>query len=209
MIIRVLVVGVLASNCYLVGCESTGECVVIDPGAAGRKIVHELDERGWRTRAIINTHGHYDHTGANARVREATGAPIILHRKDLGIYRKPGFGLSLILKAPPPPDRFVREGDVIAFGTQRMEVLETPGHTAGGISLVTGTNPPAVFSGDTLFNLSIGRTDLQGGSLEQIIDSIEKKIMILPDQAAVYPGHGPSSTIGHERKFNPFLQQEC
>lgn len=207
MIIRELVVGVLACNCYLVGCESTGECVVIDPGAAGRRIVRELDEQKWKTKAIINTHGHYDHTAANARVREATGAPIILHRKDLDIYRKPGFGLSLILKAPPPPAQFVREGDIIAFGTLQMEVIETPGHTPGGISLVTKTNPPVVFSGDTLFNLSIGRTDLQGGSPEQIIDSIKKKILVLPDQTAVYPGHGPSSTVGQERQYNPFLRQ--
>ncbi|NLI70474.1 MAG: MBL fold metallo-hydrolase [Firmicutes bacterium] len=207
MIIQMLVVGVLASNCYLVGCKKTGECAVIDPGAAGGKILGEIDKRGWEVKAIINTHGHYDHTGANARVQKATGAPIILHRKDLAIYSKPGLGLSLILKAPPPPDRFVREGDVIAFGDLQMNVLETPGHTPGGISLVAGSDPPAIFTGDTLFNLSIGRTDLKGGSLKEIIESIRKKILVWPDETVIYPGHGPTSTVGYEREHNPFLQQ--
>ena len=206
MIIKSLETGMLAANCYLVACEETREAVIIDPGGSAGDIKEKIEQLDLQVKAIINTHGHYDHIGANGQMKELTGAPIMLHEKDLKVYKNPaGKGLSLFVKNAPPPDEYIREGDVITFGEQELKVMETPGHTPGGISLLAKNQQTAVFTGDTLFNLSIGRTDLAGGSFEEIIDSIKKKILPLPDSAAVYPGHGPASTVGQERARNPFL----
>ncbi len=206
MIIKTLTVGILASNCYIVGCPVSGEGVVIDPGAGATKIMREIETLRIKVKAIINTHGHYDHVGGNGRIKEATGAPVLLNEKDLDLYKNPGYGLSLILKAPPLPDRLISEEEVIPFGNLRLKVIETPGHTSGGISLLLESEKRAIFTGDTLFNLSIGRTDMPGGSYTEIIRSIKKKIMVFPNDTIIYPGHGPSSTIGQERKANPFLR---
>jgi len=207
MIVKKLEVGLLAANCYLVACSETGKGVVIDPGGSAGDILREMKKINMEAEAIINTHGHYDHIGANAKIKEATGAPILLCEKDIKVYQNPaGKGLSIFVKTPPLPDKYISEGDVISFGNQQLKVLETPGHSPGGISLLAEQDPPLIFTGDTLFNFSIGRTDLPGGSFEGIIRSIKEKIMVLPDEAIVYSGHGPASTVGQERAANPFLQ---
>ena len=207
MIVKKLEVGLLAANCYLVACSETGKGVVIDPGGSAGDILREMKKINMEAEAIINTHGHYDHIGANAKIKETTGAPILLCEKDIKVYQNPaGKGLSIFVKTPPLPDKYISEGDVISFGNQQLKVLETPGHSPGVISLLAEQDPPLIFTGDTLFNFSIGRTDLPGGSFEGIIRSIKEKIMVLPDEAIVYSGHGPVSTVGQERAANPFLQ---
>lgn len=203
MIFKSLVVGMFATNCYLIGCPETREAAVIDPGFEGKKIVNEIRELGLQIKYIINTHGHVDHISANSQIKEVTGGLICLHEKDLQLYRNPSFGLSAGAGKQPDPDWLVVEGDKITFGSIQLQVLETPGHTEGGISLL---GPGLVFTGDTLFAGSVGRTDLPGGSLEQQIQSIHTKLMVLPVKTVVYPGHGPDSTIGREKQANPFLR---
>jgi hydroxyacylglutathione hydrolase len=203
MILKILEVSMFGTNCYLVGCPETKEAVVIDPGAEGKRVLNEIQGLGLSIKYIINTHGHVDHIGANSRLKEALGAPILLHREDLSLYQNPGFGLGLVIGKQPQPDRFIQEGDRISFGRLEFEVLETPGHTKGGISLHL---PGAVFTGDTLFAGSIGRTDLAGGSFTEIMRSINERFMTLPAETLVYPGHGPGSTIGEEAQFNPFIR---
>lgn len=202
MIFRCLEVGLLSTNCYLVGCPDTLEGFVIDPGFEAKRILQEIKQLGLKICSIINTHGHGDHIGANAQVKEATGAQLLLHEADLNIYRNPGFGLAQLVGRQPEPDRYLTAGEVLMAGSVRLQVLETPGHTPGGISLLTAG---AIFSGDTLFAGSVGRTDLAGGSFEQLLKSIREKIMVLPEDTLVYPGHGPSSTVGREKATNPFL----
>jgi glyoxylase-like metal-dependent hydrolase (beta-lactamase superfamily II) len=204
MILQTLEVSMFATNCYLVGCPKTGEGIVIDPGAEGRRILAEIKKQGLTVKCIINTHGHVDHVGANARLKEALQVPILLPEKDLDLYRNPGFGLGVLVGKQPDPDRLIRDGDRISFGLLECRVMETPGHTRGGVCLgLEGV----VFTGDTLFAGSIGRTDLAGGSFQQLIKSIREKLLVLPSQTVIYPGHGPASTIGEEAGYNPFLQR--
>lgn len=202
MIVKALAVSMFATNCYLAGCPDTGEAAVIDPGGEGKRIAREIENLGLSVKYIVNTHGHVDHIGANAYIREISGAPILLHKNDLDVYRNPGFGLGLAVKKQPPPDRFIREGERVVFGRLALTVLETPGHTPGGVSLLLDQ---AVFTGDTLFAGSIGRTDLRGGSFDQIMRSIKERLLVLPPGTKIYPGHGPASTIGEEKQSNPFV----
>jgi len=203
VILKVLEVSMFGTNCYLAACPETNEGVVIDPGAEGKRILNEINELGLKILYIINTHGHVDHIGANARLKDALNVPVLLHREDLGIYRNPGFGLGLVVGKQPPPDRYVQEGEHICFGNLTLQVIETPGHTRGGISLYM---PGAVFTGDTLFAGSIGRTDLAGGSFSVLMQSIRDRLLPLPPGTRVYPGHGPESTIGEEVRGNPFIR---
>lgn len=202
MLVETLVVGMLATNCYLVGCSQTGEGIVIDPGAGAKRILKRIKQKGLRITGIVNTHGHIDHVAANGRVKNALQAPLYLPEKDLDIYLNPGFGLGIIFGKPPAPDYLLKEGARISLGRKTLTVIETPGHTAGGISLYGGG---AVFTGDALFARSIGRTDLAGGSYPLLIRSIKEKLLVLPPQTAVYPGHGPASTIEAEARGNPFI----
>lgn len=202
MIVKSMVVSMFATNCYLVYCKDTGEAVIIDPGAEGKKIVDTARTLNLAIKYIINTHGHIDHIGANSKLKEEFIAPILLSEKDLELYNNPGFGLGLVLRKQPRPDRFVAEGDQISFGSISLRVIETPGHTAGGICLI---EKAAVFCGDTLFAGSIGRTDLAGGSHATLMKSIHDRLMVLSPDTAVYPGHGPATTIGTEALSNPFL----
>lgn len=194
------------TNCYIIACEKTAEAGVIDPGGDGPKILNIIRERGLKVRYIINTHGHIDHIAANRSVREATGAEILIHEADascLTDYKKSLGHYMPGARNSPPADRTVAEGDMITLGrTIRLIVVHTPGHTVGGISLV---GDGFIFTGDTLFAGSIGRTDFPGGSLKQLMHSIREKLLTYPDDTIIYPGHGPSSTLGVERKTNPFL----
>lgn len=205
MILRVLEVGAFAANCYIVGCPKTREGVVIDPGAEGPQILRAVEDENIEVKYIINTHGHVDHVGGNADIKEATGAPLLIHREDGEMCRKPHASLSIFagkIKLSEP-DRLLEEGDELDVGTLTFRVIHTPGHTRGGISLLVDN---AVFTGDTLFAGSIGRTDLPGGSYRQIIASIKEKILPLPPGTLVYPGHGPASTVEEEKGTNPFLR---
>ncbi len=202
MDITTLVVGMFATNCYLVSCSETGEAVVIDPGAEGKRIIENVEALQLKMKYIINTHGHIDHIGANGKLKEKYAVPLLLCEKDLELYNNPGFGLGLILRRQPRPDRFISDGDRITFGTITLHVFETPGHTAGGICL---REELAVFCGDTLFAGSIGRTDLPGGSHGTLMESIKQNLLVLAPETEVYPGHGPSTTIGIESVTNPFV----
>jgi hydroxyacylglutathione hydrolase len=207
MILKMLVVGPFASNCYIVGSESTKNGLIIDPGAEAKQILKTVNELGLTISLIVITHAHIDHVGALAPVKEATGAKFAIHEAEAGA----GLGMfSRMLSSmtggsfsqPPKPDRLLKDGDSIEVGDLKFKVLHTPGHSPGGISLY---GHGILFSGDTLFNYGIGRTDFPGCSYEQIMDSIKNKLMKLPDETVVYPGHGPSTTIGEEKRGNPFL----
>ncbi len=198
MILRKLAVGPYASNCYIVGSEESREGIVIDPGDEAHKIIKNIKEL--TIKIIVLTHGHHDHTGALRKVREATGAPVAIHAGDAGaLPGKGGAGAE-----DEPAVRLLKGGDAIDFGGEHFVVLHTPGHSPGSICLL-GTK--VVFTGDTLFNFGIGRYDLTGGSYSQIMNSLHTKLMVLPDDTAVYPGHGPDTTIGMERRRNPFLTE--
>jgi len=206
MIIKQLVVGPLAANCFIIGCENTREAVVIDPGGDVKEILWTLVDEKLKVKYIINTHGHFDHTGGNYELKKATGAPIVIHRLDASMLNnisqsanRWGFNMP----NSPSADIFVDEGDLISFGNYGLNVLHTPGHTPGSISLYGNS---AVFVGDTLFAGSIGRTDFPGGDYQALINAVITKIFPLGDDVKVYPGHGPSTTVGQERRTNPFFQ---
>ena len=192
MNVKCFKVGYLSTNCYVVSCEETKEAAVIDPGleseAEAEQILAFIKQNGFRVKCIINTHGHPDHISGNAVMKEATGASILIHENHKGRANA---------------DQKLRDGDVIHVGNFKLEVLHTPGHTKSGICLL-GDN--VVFTGDTLFAGSIGRTDFPGGSFNELIGSIKTKLLPLPASFKVYPGHESFTTIGDENKHNPFLQ---
>jgi len=207
VIIKKLVVGPFMSNCYIVGSEAAKGGMVIDPGADAKQILRAVDEMALDIKVLVLTHGHIDHVGALKEMKEATGAEVAIHVDEAGALQKQGRSLStlfgLVYPSPPPPDTLLKDGDSIDIGDLSFTVLHTPGHSAGGICLC---GHGVVFSGDTLFNNGIGRTDLPGGSYGSLLDAINTKLMVLPDDTIVYPGHGPDSTIGAERQANPFLR---
>ncbi len=208
MILKELAVGMFASNCFIVGSETTKEGIIIDPGADADAILNAVNGLGLTIGLIVATHNHVDHVGALRQVKEATGADYAVHEADVEGMTPAMFGrmLGVVMggsfKSPPGPDRVLRDGDVIEVSDLKLTVLHTPGHTPGGISLL---GDGVLFSGDTLFNFGIGRTDMSGGDYATLINSIVTKLMVLPDDTIVYPGHGPATTIGAERKRNPFL----
>lgn len=197
-----LTVSMFATNCFIISCPVTNEAIIIDPGAEGKSIITLVEKLSLKVKYIVNTHAHVDHIGANGMLKNKYSVPILLNRKDLDLYQNPGFGLKLVLKKQPLPDHFIVEGDEISLGTLKLVVLETPGHTQGGICLFGNG---AVFCGDTLFAGSIGRTDLAGGSYDSLINSIKLKLLTLPSETIVYPGHGPSTSVIAEASGNPFL----
>lgn len=206
MIIKCIPVGSMGANCYIIGCEETKEAAVIDPGGDVKVIVAQLKQMGLNLKYIINTHGHIDHIAGNDELREATGAKLMIHELDAPMLVQARGNLSGMVGRSmefKPADTLLTDGDVIQVGTVKLDVLHTPGHTRGGICL---SSEGAVFTGDTLFNESIGRTDFPGGSYTDIINSIKSRLMPMPDETAVYPGHMGDSTIGYERKYNPFLR---
>jgi len=205
LILRMLVVGPIQANCYVLGCERTKEAAVIDPGGDVDKILMTLAKDKLHCVTIINTHGHFDHTADNKRLKEVTGAKLVIHRADAPMILHQGSNGSMWgmeVEDSPPPDSYVEERDVITFGDISLQVLHTPGHSPGGISLLSDK---MVFVGDTLFAGSIGRTDLPGGDYETLIRSVKEKIFPLGDDVVIYPGHGPKTTVGRERRSNPFF----
>ena len=250
-------VGMLQCNCSIIGDPVSREALVIDPGDEVNRILDLLGRHKLTVRAIVSTHAHIDHVGGLSKLHRYTGAPVLMHRDDLPLYQAMDMQASFLGVHPPDLteiDQLLKEGDSLRWGSFEAQVIHTPGHTPGSVSLYlphdfgkvthaaepkkftmkdesdeeiavdeaedseTHALPdeaerivkpsPQLFSGDTLFAGSIGRTDLWGGSLDQIMDSLRTKLMGLPDETVVYPGHGPVTTIGKERELNPFLRPE-
>ncbi|MCD4814293.1 MBL fold metallo-hydrolase [bacterium] len=205
MQIRAFEVGLLATNCYLCWETDSRQALIVDPGGDDPQLWDVLQAVGLHLTAIINTHGHADHIGANAFFKMKTAAALMIHYADKKMLTdasanlSKGLGLEII---SPPADRYLQAGDAITLGETVFSVIETPGHSPGSICLHHGD---LLFSGDTLFARSIGRTDLPGGDAARIIDSIQKKLFKLPDTVRVLPGHGPETTIGFEKINNPFV----
>jgi len=207
MLIKSLPVGPIGTNCYIVSDPETKQAAVIDPGDEGERIMELVQANGLTVVAIVNTHGHWDHVGGNAVIKEMTGAPLMIHQLDADFLTDGKLNLSGMMgpkEVSPAADRLLTEGDEIQVGSLTFRVLHTPGHTPGGISLA---GEGVAFVGDTLFARSIGRTDFPGGSFKTIIQSIKEKLLPLGDQVVAYPGHGPRTEIGQERKANPFLAE--
>ncbi|MGD9042546.1 MAG: MBL fold metallo-hydrolase [Desulfobacterales bacterium] len=205
MIIKTLPVGPIMANCFVVGCPETLEAAVIDPGDEADKILQSVADSDLNVKTIINTHGHFDHVSANKGIHAATNAPILIHALDapmLGQISASAANWGLSAEDSPPPDRTIAEGDSITFGRITLKVIHTPGHTPGGVSLFANGH---VFVGDTLFAGSIGRTDFPGGDFATLKSSIQDKLFTLADDVRVYTGHGPETTIGHEKQHNPFV----
>jgi len=205
VILSAMALGPIQANCYILGCEQKREAVVIDPGGEAERILMELAKHELTLRHIINTHGHFDHVGANGRLKKATDAPILIHAQDapmLTQLSQAAASWGLTAEDSPPADRRLEDGDTVVFGTINLKVIHTPGHSPGGISLFTDGS---VFVGDTLFAGSVGRTDLPGGNPEVLKNSIRQKLFPLGDDVKVYPGHMHTTTIGEERRHNPFV----
>lgn len=205
MIIERLVVGMLQCNCYLVGCEDTMVGIVIDPGGDAPAVLDRVEQLGLNIKYILNTHGHIDHIAANRPVKEATGAQIAIHRDDAQwlITDQGDYARMLgVLSPGPPADVLLDEGDEVEFGNESLQVIHTPGHSPGGISLV---GDGLVFCGDTLFAMGVGRVDLPGGSWETLTHSIKTRLFSMPDDTTVYTGHGSPTTVGREKGFNPWF----
>lgn len=252
-------VGMLQCNCSIIGDPLTGEALVVDPGDEVERILDLLGRRRLTVKAIVSTHAHIDHVGGLAKLHQYTGAPVLMHRDDLPLYQAMDIQASFLGVLPPDlteVDQLLKEGDVLRWGSLEAQVIHTPGHTPGSVSLYLPHNAgkisltdkgvkadgkpgrangemgegdsadfqgqngekagsgkteirvPQLLAGDTLFKGSIGRTDLWGGSMEEIMDSLRSKLMQLPDATIVHPGHGPMTTIGQEREVNPFLRPE-
>jgi hydroxyacylglutathione hydrolase len=204
MICETVVVGAIETNCYILAAAPGTDALLIDPGADAGAIQAMLDKHRCKAGLVVNTHGHYDHIGADSDF----GVPVAVHRDDSAMLHDSRknfsaiFGISFKVKNPI---QYLEDGQRITFGGLTLKILHTPGHTAGGISLLLEKPQTGIlFSGDALFAGSVGRTDL-GGSQETLLRSIKDKLLTLPDDTIVYPGHGPATTIGEERRNNPFL----
>jgi glyoxylase-like metal-dependent hydrolase (beta-lactamase superfamily II) len=205
MFVEAVVVGPLQENSYVLACEDTKEAVIFDPGAEADRILQIVTSHGFSVKYVLNTHGHPDHVGAVADVVEQTEAPFLLHADD--VYLIKGFDSDpirafLSARIPPKPDRFLQDGEIIAVGSLSVKVLHTPGHTPGGVCFLVEN---ILFSGDTLFANSIGRTDLPGGNYQQLLTSIHQRLLPLDGKTIVYSGHGQPTSIEHEQQYNPFL----
>ena len=202
---EIVVVGALETNCYLAYCQETHLCAVIDPGAEAEKIIASIAELELKPAIILNTHGHVDHIGANKDIKDKYRIPLALHAADtamLDISDSIEISLLLEAKSSPPADRLLADGDEIAIGRFTLRVIHTPGHTPGSVGFL---GEGVLFSGDTLFFGGVGRTDLPGGSLKDLENSIRRRIMTLPGETIVLPGHGPWTTVEQEKVTNPTL----
>lgn len=204
---RTLELGPFAVNCYLFWDEKSYDGVIIDPGTDPERIFEEVSRAGFAPRAILLTHGHGDHIAAVRNIKEKYNIPLYAGEGEEDLLANPSANVSALFGQPitsPPPDFVVKDEEIVNFGTVCLKVLATPGHSPGGVCYLDESEG-LLFCGDTLFYGSIGRTDLPGSSYEQLMESIEKKIMKLPDSIVCYPGHGPQTTVGAERTNNPFL----
>ncbi|MCT4631817.1 MAG: MBL fold metallo-hydrolase [Firmicutes bacterium] len=205
MLLRKLVLGMYMTNCYIIVCEETKKAVIIDPGSEYNRIKAELDKVNIDLQFILLTHGHGDHIGAVPQLMEEYELPVYIHEQEKKILNNSNRNLTRQIYKNGieiEPNRLLKDGEVLSVGSMNLEIIHTPGHTPGSISVKVGN---IVFTGDTLFNHSIGRTDLPGGSYDTIINSIKEKLMILPDDTTAYPGHNTPTKIGVERNGNPFL----
>ena len=208
MIIRAMPLGPLQANCFLVGCEKTRKAAVIDPGGDVDRILPAIEEDALTLTAIINTHGHFDHVGGNKALKAATGADLMIHALDapmLASLAQTAAAWGLKADDSPEPDRLLKDGDRIEMGDITFKVIHTPGHSPGGICLYA-QEQKALFSGDTLFAGSIGRSDLPGGDHDTLIASIQTKLFALDEETQVYNGHMTPTTIGQEKRYNPFCR---
>lgn len=206
MEIKTLIVGDMGANCYLTWCRESKDALVIDPGGDAATILRAIKESDLTVKYIVNTHGHLDHIGANAELHSVLNCPIAVGKRDQGMLTDARENLSLHVGQPmvsPAPELLLEEGDKLEFGQCTLAVLDTPGHTPGGICLY---GHEVLFSGDTLFQYSIGRSDLPGGNQSTLLTSISTKLMTLPDGTRVLPGHGPETSIGEERVHNPWIK---
>lgn len=209
MIHEILPVGMLACNCSILGDETTGEALVIDPGDETERIEEVLKRHALKVKAIVVTHAHIDHVGGIEKLHSVTGAPVYMHQEDLPLYQNLAVQAAWLGVETPgmvSVDQFLKEGDVVRAGNLALSVLWTPGHSPGSLSLYLSGEEKWVFSGDTLFKESIGRTDLWGGDTVRLLRSIKSALFSLPDETLVFPGHGPATLIGEERERNPFLR---
>jgi len=205
MRIGTLVVGPLQVNCFIVSAEGSDRALVIDPGAEGERILESLEAAGLSLAMIVNTHGHFDHVGANRLLVERTGAELIIHERGVPVLRRAeehaaGYGLPAV--SSPEPTRTLAGGEILELDGLQLSVIHTPGHSPGGICLLGEDH---LFSGDALFAGSIGRTDLPGGDFDTLVSGIRRHLLVLPDETVVHPGHGPDTTIGREKAMNPFV----
>lgn len=208
-IIETFPVGPLQCNCTIFGDPATGDAIVVDPGGDLEKVLAALARHGLRCRAVVNTHTHIDHVGANDGLRQQSGARVMMHEADVVLYDHLNVQAEMLGLFPAPPrspvDEHIHQGDHVRAGAVDLEVLHTPGHTPGSLCFHLPGAAPVLISGDTLFAGGIGRTDLWGGDYDQEIDSIRTRLLALDDHTRVIPGHGPETTIGRERRRNPFL----
>ncbi|KGG81508.1 beta-lactamase [Caloranaerobacter azorensis H53214] len=205
MILERLPVGVYSANCYIIGCEKTGEAAVVDPGGDVDVILEKIEEFGLKVKYIILTHGHGDHIGGIIELKEKTNAKVLIHADDEYMLKDSDLNLSSkmsIKNIEINPDDVLKDGDIIEIGKYKAYIIHTPGHTKGSICIKLENN---ILTGDTLFAGSIGRTDLPGGSHDSIIKSIKERLLIYDDDVKIFPGHGPATTIGIEKITNPFI----
>lgn len=205
MILHHLSVGPLQVNCFLVGCRATREALVVDPGEEGARILQLARRDNLNIRTVVNTHGHFDHIGANRYLVDEAGAELLIHADDVALLLNASshagvYGLKV--NSSPKPDRLLKQGDRFSVGELTFDVYHVPGHSPGGIALLSAGH---LFVGDVLFAGSIGRTDLPGGDFDQLVEGVRERLFSLPDETIVHPGHGPDTTIGQERRTNPFV----
>ncbi|MFA5524172.1 MAG: MBL fold metallo-hydrolase [Tissierellales bacterium] len=207
MFIERLPLGIYAANCYIVMCEDTKEAMIVDLGGEAEEIIKKSKELGFKVNSIVLTHGHGDHIAGVPDLLKVVNCPVYIHEKDEEMLLDPKLNLTAVMSTGETiikPDRLLKDGDIINIGNLKTEVIHTPGHTPGGISLKVENY---LITGDTLFKGSIGRTDLYGGSYDAILDSVNSKLLVYSDDIIILPGHGPATKVGLEKATNPFARR--